>query len=122
MGSVDSSKSRYVHGGTTEVSTTHLEYWDRKKILPDMSDDTYVLEHLYEGKPHLLSSVMYGDSRLWWVICQVNHILDINEEFVEGKVLIIPSKERIMREIMNGKKGGVDSKRIQKPTMSKIIV
>lgn len=120
--SLKDDRSRYVHGGVTEATDTNIEYWNRKKLSFDASDRTLVLERVYEGRPELLSSVLYDDSRLWWVICQMNSILDINEEFVEGKVLVIPTKQRIEREFFNGNKNGIPSKREVKPVLKKVIV
>jgi hypothetical protein len=116
-------KSRYVHGGTTERTTDRLEYWERRIIRPDSSDSTYVLEDVYEARPDLVAAVFYDDSRLWWVICQVNNILDVQEEFVTGVVLSIPNKERLEREILrSGSTGGINSKRIARKRIEQIIV
>jgi hypothetical protein len=121
--STKSERSRYAHGGTTERSKTRLEYWDRAKIRRDATDDTYILEDIYEGRPDLLASVMYGDSRLWWVICQFNGILDTQTEFVAGTVLTLPTKERIEKEILRTTSaGGVASKREPRKKIDQIIV
>ena len=42
--------SRYVSGGTTEVNSRALEWWERK-ILPINDDDSsYVVEKRFEGR------------------------------------------------------------------------
>jgi len=103
---------RYVLGGTTEMSTFGLEWWSRAKISSHPSDIVYVVEKKYEGKPQLLGYVWYGDEGLWWVIAQYNGIIDPIEEIVEGKVLLIPLKDRMQRELFLGKAtGGAPSKR-----------
>ena len=90
---------------------------------PDPSDSTYVLEDIYEGRPELLASVFYEDSRLWWVICQLNNILDVQSEFVTGVLLTIPSKDRVEKELVRtGTKGGVESRREKRKSIKQIIV
>ena len=115
VNSIYEKNSRYVHGGTTEVSSTFLEYWNRRKIPVSDTDTTYTIEELYEGRPDLLAAVMYGDSRLWWVILQYNAILDPITEFVQGRELVLPTKDRMFDEILIGKIGGIGSKRKHKP-------
>lgn len=86
---------RYVLGGTTEVSPHALELWDQSELPRDPSDLIYFVEKKYEDAPQLLGYVFYGDTGLWWVICQYNGIIDPIEEIVEGKMLYIPLKDRI---------------------------
>ncbi len=111
--------SRYQHGGVTESTTRFLGYWDRKIIPTDVTDSTYVIEDIYEFRPDKLAAVMYGDSRLWWLILQINGILDIPTEFVEGRSIVIPNKERVFSEILTGKVGGIESKRKYSPINKK---
>lgn len=116
-------KSRYAHGGTTERTSTRLEHWERTPMRRDPTDSTYVLEDIYEGRPELLASVFYEDSRLWWVICQLNSILDVQSEFVAGTILSIPSKDRVEKELVRGgASGGIPSKREPRKSIKQIIV
>ena len=103
---------RYVLGGTTEVSAWALEMWDANNLVQDPSDIAYFVEKKYEGKPHLLGYVFYGDTGLWWIICQFNGIIDPIQEIVEGKLLMIPTIERIKADIItNNAPGGATSTR-----------
>ena len=97
----NSKNGRYVLGGKTEVSAFALEWWNKIQMKPDVTDIVYVMEKKYEGRPHLLGYVFYGDSLLWWIICQFNGILDPFDELIEGKVLIIPTLERIKRDLIS---------------------
>lgn len=96
---VENKNGRYVLGGTTEVSISSLEWWNRKTMSRAAGDLTYVMEKKYEGRPDLLGHVFYGDSSLWWIIAQFNGILDPMNELVEGKVLVIPELPRITKEL-----------------------
>ena len=104
---------RYTLGGTTEVSASAIEWWNKNDILPDGSDIIYYVEQKYENKPHLLGYLFYGDSSLWWIICQANGIIDPLTELVEGKQLRIPVMARVKSEIFSSvvKAGGIPSTR-----------
>ena len=109
----NTKSGRYTLGGTTEVSAAGIEWWNRNDISFDGSDLIYYIEKKYENKPHLLGYVFYGDSLLWSVICQVNGIIDPLTELVEGKLLRIPTLDRVKAEIFtkNVTAGGIPSTR-----------
>lgn len=104
---------RYVIGGSTEVSTAMLEWWEPASMKRDPSDLVYFFEKKYEGRPELLGYVFYGDVQLWWIIAQYNAILDPFIELVEGKLLIIPMLDRVKADLIvpNLKPGGIPSTR-----------
>lgn len=108
---LNEKNGRYVLGGDTEVSTWALEWWEKKTLESDPSDMAYFVERKYEGRPDLLALTFYGDSNLWWVIAQYNNILDPLVELVEGKLLFLPTPERLnfLRSDVNV--GGVKSTR-----------
>jgi len=108
--SVQQKTSRYVLGGTTEVSPRLLEWWTKNPLSLDSTDVIYILEKKFEGRPDLLAHSFYGDPYLWWVICQYNAVLDFNSEFVEGLVLRIPTQSRVLSQISPNKLGGIPSK------------
>lgn len=109
----NTKNGRYVLGGTTEVSASKLEWWSRTDVKRDPSDIVYVMEKKYEGKPWLLGYVFYGDEGLTWVILQYNTVLDPLTELVEGKLLLVPTLERVKREVFNpnASVGGIPSTR-----------
>ena len=104
---------RYVIGGVTEVSSFALEWWTRTDMPKDPTDGVYFFEKKYEGQPELLGQIFYNDKRLWWIIAQYNGILDPLTELVEGKLLLIPTLDRIKKDLIlpNLKTGGVPSTR-----------
>ena len=109
----NTKNGRYVIGGTTEVSSIAIEHWDKNVMQSHPTDIVYYVESQYVNKPHMLGYVFYGDTGLWWVICQYNGILDPITEIIEGKLLMIPLKERIS-SLGNSipKIGGIPSTRI----------
>lgn len=118
---VYTKNSRYTNGGTTEIDGNFASWWERTTFSSDVSDVEYTLERRYEGRPDMLASVLYGDSSLWWVILQYNHILDINTEFVAGTILTIPTADRVQKDFLNGKTGGVASTAISPPVVLPIV-
>ena len=92
---LNEKNGRYVLGGDTEVSTFALEWWERKTLQKDPTDFAYYMELAYVGRPDLLANAFYGDSNLWWLICQYNNIIDPQTELVEGKLLLMPDPTRL---------------------------
>lgn len=109
----NSKNGRYVIGGDTEVSVAKLEWWNKASIKRDPTDLVYFFEKKYQDRPELLGYVFYGDIGMWWIIAQYNSILDPREELVEGKLLLIPTLERVKHELIspNLKVGGIESTR-----------
>jgi hypothetical protein len=120
--SVFTKNSRYTYGGTTELNGKFLEWWNRKTFPIDPSDVFFTLEKRFEGRPDKLASVFYNDSSVWWLILQFNNILDINDEFVAGAILRMPTKARLEKDFLTGKSGGIDSTKIQRTGVSPIVV
>lgn len=104
--------SRYVAGGTAEVNQTAIEWWERINLSTDSTDSTYVVEKKFEGRIDLITAVHLGEKFVanWWIIAMINNILDPHTEIYEGRVLYIPTRER-MASILNGKLGGAPSSR-----------
>lgn len=102
--------SRYVSGGSTEVSGNRLEWWERNVITSSGNDTLYTIDQRTEGRIHLIAAMFLGDSSLWWVIAQYNKILDPYAEIVAGAQIYIPSAERV-DAMLNGRTGGVPSTR-----------
>ena len=97
---------RYACGGTTEVSSRFVEWWERVEFSYDTSDTLYVLEEKYVGRPDLLAYSFYGDTRMKWMIMQYNDILD-PDELVAGKMLLMPTPEKVTATFTAVKAGGV---------------
>lgn len=105
--STDDFNSRYVQGGSTEVYNTRLGWWERRPLRKDPSDIEYTIPMKYDRRPDWLSYDFYGKTDYYLVaILQYNNILDINEEFITGRKILLPTPQRLMMEIMTQKVGG----------------
>jgi hypothetical protein len=105
------SGSRYVVGGKTEVNANALEWWERTNFPLDDGDAKYVVDNKSAGRLDLIAYAAYGDSHLWWFIAQYNAILDPFAEVAEGRILRIPTKERVQLMMTAGRLGGYPSTR-----------
>lgn len=120
MDSLSLKSSRYVAGGISERASGKIEWWERTIFPQDSTDTHYVIENFYAGRLDLIANAFYKEPRYWWVIAQINNILDPITETVPGRTLIIPSPERL-NAMLNKKMGGVDSKRIPVTEISPIV-
>lgn len=107
--STDARNSRYVQGGDTVVYPNRLGWWERR-IFDQESDDIQItdLAMQYHKRPDLLAYDIYGNALLAWLVLQYNNIVDINEEFVAGASLRLPSVERVLLVLMNKAPGGIE--------------
>lgn len=104
--STEFSRSRYVHGGTTDVYPNRLGWW-RRRTLPKSDDDIFItINARYAKRPWMVADDYYSDHNYEWMILQYNSILDVNVEFVVGKVIRIPTPQRLGLEILSGRLGG----------------
>jgi hypothetical protein len=112
--------SRYVAGGVAETANSRIEWWERNQLQTDNSDIIYAVENFYEGRLDLIASVFYNEPRYWWVIAQYNNVLDPVSEITAGRILRIPTKDRLPL-MLSSKPGGIDSTRESVNTISPIV-
>jgi hypothetical protein len=113
--------SRYVAGGVTEHANGFIEWWERSEFQQSSSDIVYAIENIYEGRLDLIASVFYNEPRWWWIIAQYNNILDPFSEIVAGRILLIPTAERLAFMISK-RQGGVASEKQPVNTISPVII
>lgn len=113
--------SRYVGGGVTEVANGYIEWWERFNFERDSTDVVYVVENKYQNRLDLIASLFYNEPRYAWFLAQYNNILDPFSEVLGGRVLLIPTADR-MTLMLGTRKGGNPSTRkpvsIIKPIIS----
>lgn len=99
--SLNNRNSRYTQGGSVEVFETRLGWWERINFENSDDDISIVISPDFDRRPDLLAKAVYGKQQLMWMILQFNNILDINTEFVAGKLIVIPSQARALIDIVN---------------------
>lgn len=120
--SLDLQTSRYVHGGFSEATPFSIEWWEKINFQTDITDTRYTVEKIYEGRLDLIALAFFNEPRYWWIIAQLNNILDPISEIEEGRILNIPTKDRMLKEFLNGKTGGVISKREKEKVFVSTVV
>ena len=99
--SVLKPNTRYVRGGKSEVGEKFIRWWERAPITKgDITDILYTIEVRFAGLPDYISYEYYVRNDLGWVVLQYNDIVDINEELAVGKVIVLPSKERVFYSVL----------------------
>ena len=75
----------------------YLGLWEEISMPYDSSDYYMVIPTKYHLKPGSLAYELYGDSKLLWVFSVYNRdtINDILFDFTEGKIIRVPTKERL---------------------------
>lgn len=68
----------------------------RDAVIPDGSDQIYVVPSAAEGRLDLIANHFYATPHLWWVIARVNEINDALVGPRTGDQLQIPTRERLI--------------------------
>jgi hypothetical protein len=100
--SVLKNKSRYIQGGKTDINIKRLGWWERFIDIEtdQVSDITIVIDTKYDNRPDLIAHDYYKNANLAWIVLQYNNIVDIKEEFIKGKIITIPSFNRVFYDIL----------------------
>lgn len=94
------SNSRYSQGGTVEYVGGRLGWWERLKFKTSPLDVTLTVTKRYARRPDLMALDMYGKATLQWFVLQYNNVSDVNEDFIEGTVITLPTKSRLFGEML----------------------
>lgn len=98
--SLRQDNSRYVAGGTTETLNAKLGWWERN-IIPFSADDiVFTISGKYDRRPDLIAYDFLGKAKYSWIILQYNSIVDVETELTHGKIIRIPSRNRLIFEII----------------------
>lgn len=100
MKATDNKLSRYNQGGVTQIFEDRTGFWDRKYFQYDTSDLIFTLDVKYHQRPWMLAHDIYKDVSITWLILQFNNILDINEEFVAGRTIRVPTLGRLQTGLL----------------------
>jgi hypothetical protein len=70
----------------------------RDSVIPDPSDQIYIVTQAGERRLDAISSLFYGTPKLWWVVALVNRLIDPLLGATVGTRLRIPTKQRLSQE------------------------
>ena len=104
--SAESNSGRYTQGGLVDRFNNRLGWWERFPITRSTDDIRIVVTKQFEGRPDLVAFRVYKQVTLAWLVLQYNNIVDVNTEFVPGKVLTLPTPQRVQVSILTKAVGG----------------
>lgn len=94
-------EGRYFQGGYSEGTPDTLDWWTAFNFGKSETDVTLTITAKYQYRPDLLAYDAYDKPWLGWFILQYNNIVDVMEEFTVGKTIVLPTKRRLMSELLN---------------------
>jgi hypothetical protein len=81
----------------TKLNRKYLDVYSPKLTLETLSQETKKIRigNRYNRRPDLLAHDLYGNSRYWWIFVHYNRedLVDPINDFVAGKVIVVPSKQ-----------------------------
>lgn len=81
----------------TKINRKYLDVYSPKLTIDTLSQETkkITIGNRYNRRPDLLAYDLYGNSRYWWIFVHYNRevLEDPINDFVAGKVIVIPSKQ-----------------------------
>jgi hypothetical protein len=94
--------SRQLQGGTIDINTNSLGWWERRlDIEQNRYDDLIIIIPMeYNKRPDKVAYQFYGREDLEWLVVMYNNIVDINEEFITGSTIRLANPSRISEEIL----------------------
>lgn len=104
--STDNRNSRYVQGGTTEIYSNRLGWWQRRELPRQDDDIRYIVQPTEEKRPDLISYSVYEKAQYAWLVLQYNNIVDVETELLAGTEIFLPSQERLILDIITKPTGG----------------
>lgn len=99
-------RSRYTQGGDTDRFRKRLGFWDRYSFPLANDDVNVVVTSRTQFRPDLVAFDLYQQAKLQWFVLQYNSIVDINEEFIVGKRLVLPTPQRLLSSLLSRSTGG----------------
>ncbi len=81
----------------TLQTSWYLLPWSPREIPADSTDVKYEITPKYQYRPDLLSYEFYSSPSYWWVfmIRNIDLIRDPIWDFVPGKIIYVPTQDRI---------------------------
>jgi hypothetical protein len=92
-------RTRMLDGGKAELKGNKIGWWEKRELPKNsVTDRIEKITEKYHKRPELMAKDFLGSTRLMWLLLQYNNIVDIEEEFVLGKEIILPSRGRAETE------------------------
>lgn len=96
--------SRYSSGGVSDVKADTIGWWERVVLPKSDSDINVLITAKYHMRPDIMAYELYGTASLMWLVLQYANVVDVSEDFVRGTEIRLPTKTRLMSELLGRKK------------------
>jgi alpha-L-fucosidase len=85
----------------TKTFGNFLDVMTNRPITKKTDDVLYIIDSIYEYRPDMLASDLYGSSALWWVFAQRNPnvLKDPLMDFRAGVQIYIPKKTTLQQDL-----------------------
>jgi len=85
----------------TSTFGNFLDVMVDRPITKKVDDVLYQIDSVYQYRPDILASDLYGDSSLWWVFAQRNPnvLKDPLMDFRAGVIIYIPKKDTLQQDL-----------------------
>ena len=86
---------------TPIVNDNYLDVWTYRDVPILSNDREFEINAIYNLRPDLLASDLYGDSRLWWVFADrnPNTLKDPLGDFIIGTKIFLPQKDPLFSSL-----------------------
>lgn len=84
---------------STPTKGRYMLYYEHNRISPHVDDRTYKVVAQWVHRPDLMALDLYGDSDLWFVFGIRNALRDPCYDLVEGREIVVPTIEHVLRTI-----------------------
>ena len=98
--------SRYVQGGLTDIYNNRLGWWEIRKFEQHEDDSIVTILDREAARADLISFRLYGKSSYAWLVLQYNNIVDPVTELIAGKIIRMPTQQRLILDIITKPEGG----------------
>jgi hypothetical protein len=108
--STDRRNSRYIQGGTTDLFNNRIGFWQRNKFPKHETDISFTIDSKSDRRPWIVAHNFFGDVELMWFVLQYNTILDVDTEFVAGKIISLPTPSRLFMDLLSSNASSINKK------------
>lgn len=105
--STDNRNSRYVQGGVTEIYSNRTGWWERRIFERHDDDIRFIVETREAKRPDVIAQTVYGKAIYAWLVLEYNNIIDVETELLPGAEIFLPSRARLILDIITAPTGGV---------------
>ena len=94
--------SPYFNTRQRNIFIEYLDFYVNRPVSSDSTDDLIAIPASAHLRPDLLSAELYGTPDLWWTFAvrNPNKIIDPIYDFITGKEIFVPTRERMLTTIL----------------------